>query len=36
MDLNQKLVSIESSDSAVLRDLFGKDKTFVALVRHLG
>jgi predicted RNA-binding protein len=36
MDLNQKLVSIESSDSVVLRDLFGEDKTFVALVRHLG
>jgi predicted RNA-binding protein len=36
MDLNQKLVSIESSDSVVFRDLFGEDKTFVALVRHLG
>jgi hypothetical protein len=36
MDLNQKLVSIDRSDAVVLRDLFGKDKTFVALVRHLG
>jgi hypothetical protein len=36
MDLNQKLVSIDRSEAVVLRDLFGKDKTFVALVRHLG
>jgi hypothetical protein len=36
MDLNQKLVSIDRSDAVVLRDLFDKDKTFVALVRHLG
>lgn len=36
MDLNQKIVSIESSEAVVLRDLLGEDKTLVALVRHLG
>ena len=36
MDLNQKVVSVESSEPPVLRDLFGNDKTLVALVRHLG
>ena len=36
MDLNQKLVSIESSEAVVLHDMFGDNKTLVALVRHLG
>lgn len=36
MNLNQKLVSVKSSESVVLHDLFGDDKTFVVLVRHLG
>lgn len=36
MDLNQKMVSIDRSEAVVLRDLFGDDKTFVAIVRHLG
>jgi predicted RNA-binding protein len=36
MDLKQNLVSIDRSETVFLRDLFGEDKTFVALVRHLG
>lgn len=36
MDLNQKLVSIDPSEAVVLHDLFGDEKTLVALVRHLG
>jgi hypothetical protein len=36
MKLDQEVLSIEGSKSVKLDELFGEDKTFVVLVRHLG
>jgi hypothetical protein len=36
MKLDQEVLSIEGSKSVTFHELFGEDKTFVVLVRHLG
>ncbi|MET3729720.1 hypothetical protein ABID52_003301 [Fictibacillus halophilus] len=36
MKLDQEVVSIEGSKPVTVHELFGEDKTFFVLVRHLG
>lgn len=36
MKLDQEVVSMKDSKYVRLDELFGEDKTFVVLVRHLG